>query len=131
MPFNVATRVQAVTLRIIADKGYHEIEEQTGINKNTLRRIINRAIERGLDPKERPTRWKDDWFEDAPRSGRPSKKEAILSGLEQSVTLDRYAREKSCQELATDLTKAGLPCSPMTIWRTLRAAGFRKTKPTR
>ena len=127
---DVAIRVQATTLRILA-KGYHEIEEQTGINERTLRRIINRAKERGLDPTIRPARWKNEWFIDAPRCGRPSKKEGVLSELTRQVTLDRYAREKSCQELASDLTKAGLPCSPMTVWRTLRNAGFRKTKPTR
>lgn len=89
MKLDVANRVQAVTLRLLADKGYFETEEKTGIPKRTLQRIISRAKERGLDPDAPlPARWKDERFIDAPWHGRPSKREAVLGQLTQRVTLD-------------------------------------------
>ncbi|KAJ5160333.1 uncharacterized protein N7482_007337 [Penicillium canariense] len=54
---------------------------------------------------------------------------AIERGFE--VRLDRYGREKSCADLAGELSKEGIIISAATIWRILKNAGLRKTKPTR
>ncbi|KAJ5167362.1 uncharacterized protein N7482_006143 [Penicillium canariense] len=45
--------------------------------------------------------------------------------------LNRYGREKSCADLAGELSKEGIIISATTIWRILKNAGLRKTKPTR
>jgi hypothetical protein len=47
------------------------------------------------------------------------------------VRLDRYGREKSCADLAGELSEIGINISATTIWRILKNAGLRKTKPTR
>ena len=47
------------------------------------------------------------------------------------VRTDRYGREKSCADLAGDLSKLGVNISAETVRRILKKRGFRKTKPTR
>jgi hypothetical protein len=69
---------------------------------------------------------------DAPRSGRPTKqteenRQLVIS----KVTLDRYGRERTCADIAADLSKIGIEISGSTIRRILKNAGFKKTKPTR
>lgn len=50
----------------------------------------------------------------------------ILSRLR----FDCYSREKSCADLAGELSgETGLNISATTIWRILKRAGLRKTKP--
>jgi len=74
----------------------------------------------------------DEYLVDEPRSGRPPKqteenKQLIFS----KVTLDRYGREKSCADFASDLSSLGIEISASTVRNILKNAGFRKTKPTR
>ncbi|PZD22092.1 HTH-Tnp-Tc3-2 domain containing protein, partial [Pyrenophora tritici-repentis] len=38
---------------------------------------------------------------------------------------------KSCADIAGDLSLYGYDVSPTTVWRVLKAAGYKKTKPTR
>ena len=108
------------------------ISAQTGISIRQVHRIYARAIERGFDPNERPFILKDEWLEDSPRSGRPTKqtpetKEKIVA----KVRKDRYGREKTCADIAGELSEEGIDISASTIFRILKKAGFRKTKPTR
>jgi transposase len=51
--------------------------------------------------------------------------------LIQKVRRDRFGREKSCADLARDLSQEGINISATTVWRVLKKAGFKKTKPTR
>ena len=44
----------------------------------------------------------------------------------QKAETDRYGQEKSCRQIAYELN-----IDSMTVWRTLKAAGYNKTKPTR
>jgi transposase len=109
-----------------------EIFGQTGISISTINRIYGRAIERGFDPNIRPLVIKDEWLEDAPRSGRPRKQTTEnIEKVVEKVRKDRYGREKSCADLAGELSTEGLDISAITIWRILKKAGFNKTKPTR
>ena len=60
---------------------------------STINRIYAKAIERGFDPNIRPMIIKDEWVEDAPRSGRPRKH--TLENTEKviaKVCKDRYGR---------------------------------------
>jgi transposase len=45
--------------------------------------------------------------------------------------LDHYGREKIYNDIAIEMKKEGLDVSATTVWRILKEAGFRKTKPTR
>ena len=72
------------------------------------------------------------YVEDKPRSGRPTKQNpSTVSIILSKVRLDRYGREKTCADLAGDLSELGINISGTTIYRVLRNAGFRKTKLTR
>ncbi|KAI1683962.1 HTH-Tnp-Tc3-2 domain containing protein [Pyrenophora tritici-repentis] len=72
-----------------------------------------------------------EYLEDAPRTGRPRKQEAIQEAALEKVRRDRYRREKSCADIAGDLSLHGYDVSSITVWRVLKAAGYNKTKPTR
>ena len=130
---DIATRALVVTLKApCSGKTSTEVAGLAGISSRQVDRIYARAIERGFDPNLRPIVIKDAYLKDAPRSGRPSKQtaenqEAILK----KIKLDRYGREKTCGMLTRELTEAGIPISGPTVWRILKKAGFRKTKPTR
>jgi transposase len=130
---DIATRALVVTLKSpIGGLTTAEISEETGISPRQVNRIYARAIERGFDPNHRPFTLKDEWLEDAPRSGRPSKQTPETSQVIISkVQKDRYGREKTCADLAGELSQIGIDISSITIWRILRSAGFHKTKPTR
>jgi len=120
---HLATRIQAVTLRCVAKFSYQKVTQLTGMNDRTLQRVIKRAMERGFDP-ESSHNWRDEWFEDAIRPGRPSKQTISASNeVNRMIRLDRYARGKSSDQIAADLAKIGIKASPTTIWRMLRNSG--------
>ncbi|KAH7471808.1 hypothetical protein FOMA001_g12984 [Fusarium oxysporum f. sp. matthiolae] len=134
MPTDIATRALVVTLKAPAGaaKTTAEIEEITGIPYRTINAIYARAIRQGFEPNERPLRLQDAWLQNAPRSGRPTKqtketKELIFA----KVSIDRYGREKSAADLAGELSLVGIDISKATVTSILKAAGYRKTKPTR
>ena len=86
-----------------------------------------------MDPEKRPFTVQPDWVDDAPRSGRPTKKtkdlEALLIAM---VSKDRAGREKTTSRLAmeiSDLSTYG-SISPVTVWRMLKGLNFSKVKPT-
>lgn len=126
----LAIRIQAVTLRCIANFTNAQVTQATGLSERAVQKLIARAQERGFDP-ACTTNWLDEWFEDAPRSGRPSKQtEEVKNEVNKLIRFDRYAREKSCEEITADLKSLGFQVAPMTVWRMLKATGNRKTKPT-
>lgn len=105
----------------------------TGLNKRTVDKIYARACERGFDPNAVPLVIKDEYLIDASRSGRPSKQtDTIVKAIIQKVRHDRYGREKTCTDLAGELsTELNIDISASTIYRCLKKHGFKKTKPTR
>ncbi|KAM5345573.1 hypothetical protein ACJ41O_005222 [Fusarium nematophilum] len=130
---DIATRALVVSLKApCSGKTTAEVVAITGLSKRTVNDIYARAIARGFDPNQIPLIIRNSYLEDAHRSGRPKKqteeaKEAILT----KVRRDRYGREKSCADIAGELSLEGLNLSATTVRRVLKAAGFRKTKPTR
>ncbi|KAF1981362.1 hypothetical protein K402DRAFT_386648, partial [Aulographum hederae CBS 113979] len=124
--YDIATRAQALTLKLFGFSNA-QIESTTGIQPRTLNNIYRKAISRGLNPQE-STKILDYHIEDGSRSGRPTKQgEEVTSNVLSKVRGDRYAREKTCAYIAAEI--GGV--SEVTVWRILRQAGFRKTKPTR
>ncbi|KAK0714517.1 hypothetical protein B0H67DRAFT_578355 [Lasiosphaeris hirsuta] len=72
---DIATRALIVTLKSpVGGKTSAQISEETGLSIRQINRIYARAIKRGFEPNHRPFILKDEWLEDASRSGRPSKK---------------------------------------------------------
>lgn len=130
---DIATRALIVTLRSpFGGKTSAQISEETGISVRQINRVYARAIERGFEPNHRPFVLRDEWLEDAPRSGRPSKQTPeITEKITSQVRNDRYGREKTAADLAGALSLEGIDISSTTVLRILKAAGFRKTKPTR
>ncbi|KAJ5646675.1 hypothetical protein N7490_003047 [Penicillium lividum] len=131
MPSDLAIRAQVVTLKAHTSMNTQEIASRTGLTPQSVNRIYARAIDRGFDPNTFPALVELRFVEDAPRTGRPRKQEIAKDTILSKVRLDRYGREKTCADLAGELSEIGLEISATTIWRTLRRAGFRKTKPTR
>ncbi|AEO66501.1 uncharacterized protein THITE_2114632 [Thermothielavioides terrestris NRRL 8126] len=72
--YDIATRAQALTLKLILQLSNAEIEELTGLSSRTVNSIATKALERGFDPNARPVLILDKHVCDAPRTGRPSKR---------------------------------------------------------
>jgi transposase len=120
---DIAVRAQVVALKAYGVKAA-EIEERTGIKPRTQRDIYARAIKCGFDPSQ-PVLTK--YVVDEAKSGRPpkitpEKRQEVLD----AVGKDRYGREKTCDVIADEVGLSG-----MSVWRVLRRAGLKKTKPTR
>lgn len=131
MPTNIAQRASVLTL-LWQGKSTAEISGMLGIPKSTIRDIHARAIQRGFEASSYPLIINDEYIVDAPRSGRPKKQipetqDKILA----KVRFDRYGREKICADIAGELSLEHIDISATTVWRILRSAGLRKTKPTR
>ena len=130
---DIATRALIVTLKSpLVGMKTADVVEKVGCSARQVQRIYARAISRGFDPNETPFVLKDEWLQDAPRSGRPTKQtpettKAIIAKVQQN----RYGRERSCADLAGELSQMGVDISSTTIWRILKRNGYRKTKPTR
>jgi hypothetical protein len=98
----LSTRALIVCLKSpFVGKSTSEIAKETGLSARTINSIYARAIERGFEPNE-PLRIDDRFLVDALRSGRPRKE--VSENLIQKVRRDRYSREKSCADLAGDLS---------------------------
>jgi len=131
---DIATRALIVTLKAgVQDKPMttKDLICLTGLPKSTINNIYARAIEQGFDPAKRPIKLLDKYLEDASRSGRPSKnteenRQLILN----KVHLDHYRQEKTCAQLAGNLSQLGIKISRQTISKILKRMGFKKTKPT-
>ena len=128
--FDLATRVLIIAYKA-GGKPNHEITGLIGAEKRTINLIYARAIKRGFDPAVRPLKLETKRVEDAPGSGRPSQQQQAFEKVVNLVRRDRYGREKTCANIAGDLSQDGLDISASTVWRVLRKAGYKKTKLTR
>jgi transposase len=127
---DIATRAMIVSLKA-SNKTTAEVVALTGVCKNTVNKIFSRAVARGFEPSVRPIVLTDALLADKPRSGRPSKQAIAQQHVIDLVRRDRYGREKTCADIAGDLSHFGIEISAATVLRILHKAGFRKTKPTR
>ncbi|KAK0724053.1 hypothetical protein B0H67DRAFT_99132 [Lasiosphaeris hirsuta] len=101
---DIATRALIVTLKSpLVGMKTAEVVEKTGCSARQVQRIYARAIERGFDPNETPFVLKNEWLEDAPRSGRPSKQtpettELIIAKPDRSGYLGNHHLADSKEE---------------------------------
>ncbi|RMZ66025.1 Transposable element Tcb2 transposase [Pyrenophora seminiperda CCB06] len=96
-PHTVATRAAIVAFKVDG-KTNNEITALTGVDTRTIQRIVARAIARGFDPDARPMVLLNHYFEDAPRSGRPSKRAEVAKRIEELVNSSRDERETETPE---------------------------------
>jgi hypothetical protein len=104
-----------------------QIEAITGIKPRSVNHLVDKALERGFDPQTSPVIL-DSYVSDALKPGRPSKQDEHKDVVLEKVRANRYGREMTCAYISADFRGV---ISPMTVWRILRAAGMKKTKPTR
>ena len=111
------TRALIITLKSpVGGKTSAQIHEETGIFIRQINRIYARAIERGFEPNFRPFTLKDEWLEDAPRSGRPSKQTPEnIENITNKVRTNRYGREKTAADLAGELSLEGIEILATTV----------------
>ena len=132
---SLPTRAVIVALRapVGGDLPNVAVARITGVPERTASSIYSRAISRGFNPSQLPLTLELSHIVDAPRAGRPSKRtERAIEAITGALQTDRYGREKTCQLIATELLQnCGIQLSEVTVWRVLRSAGYRKTKPTR
>jgi Transposase len=128
--YDIATKALVVTLKA-SQKATIEISGLTGLIPRTIDRIYATAVDRGFDPAVRPLVIRDEFVADKKRTGRPSKRTSVEELIISMVRRDRYGREKSCADIAGEISEKGVQVSATTVWRMLRKNGFRKTKPTR
>lgn len=103
------------------------IESIARIQPRTVNTIYCKAITRCLNPDENKMIL-NYHIEDGKRTGRPNMQtEEIVEDVLSKVRRDRFAREKTCAQIASDV--GGV--SYITVWRILRAYRYRKAKPTR
>ena len=128
--FGVAARAQVLTLKEYAGLKPEQITAITGVKRSEIFNIIKRAKERGYD-KEHPLQ--DAFFRDAARPGRPPVvKDEVAEEVKTIISRDRNTRTLTLVEIARRLRQNNVASiSPQLVWRTLRATGYRKVKPTR
>lgn len=128
---DIATRALVVSLKApCCGKTTAEVIAITGLAKATINHIYARAISRGFNPNQRPIVIRDSYLEDAPRSGRPTKrteeaKEAVLAKLRH----DQHGRGKTYADIASELSSEGIQLSTTSVSRVFKAARYRKKKP--
>ncbi|OBT70526.1 hypothetical protein VF21_10464, partial [Pseudogymnoascus sp. 05NY08] len=113
---DISTRALIVTLKSpVGGKTTAEVAEKTGLSSRQVNKIYARAIERGFDPNHTPLTLRDEWLQDAPRSGRPLKRTTIAQDeVVAKVRNDRYGREKACADIAGELSLQGVDISSTT-----------------
>ena len=70
--YDIASRAQALTLKLLNFTN-EDIERMTGMNRRTVSRYVDKAVERGLDLNARPLLILDRHVENGVRTGRPKK----------------------------------------------------------
>jgi hypothetical protein len=112
----------------------HKVSEAIGnvLSKSQVNRIYSVALERGFNPSASNFAIKDEYIENSPRTGRPSKQtDDVIRSVTTQIETDRFGREKNCADIAGELEALGVDISRSTVWRILRTHGYKKTKPTR
>lgn len=113
---DLSTRALIVTLKSpFGGKSTSQISAITGISPRTIDAIYGRACQRGFEPNGPTIKLLPEYLEDAPRAGRPRKQEDIQEATIQKVRFDRYGREKSCADIAGDLSLQGHDVSSTTV----------------
>jgi len=114
---DIATRAIIVTLKSpLVGMKTSDVVKKLGCSARQVQRIYGRAIERGFDPNETPFVLKDKWLQDAPRSGRPTKQTPeTTQAIVAKVQHDRYGQERTCADLAGELSQIGINISATTI----------------
>ncbi|OHW89545.1 hypothetical protein CSPAE12_11872, partial [Colletotrichum incanum] len=128
------TRAVILALRSrLGGKTADEVAQGLGIPKRTVNNILLRAKKHGFDPTAATFTLRPEYINDAPQPGRPKKAtETVADIVVSKVCRDRYGREKTCADIAGEIqSEQGIDISASTVYRILRHAGFRKTKPTR
>ncbi|KAH9872761.1 hypothetical protein J1614_005155 [Plenodomus biglobosus] len=131
---DVPTRALIIALKSPpVGKSSARISELTGVDPRTIDRVYSRAIAAGFEPNVLPLKLLPKHVEDAPRSGRPVKEQTkdTKDQMMQQVRRHTHARDKTCADVAGGLSFGGIEILATTIWRVLREAGSKKTKPTR
>jgi hypothetical protein len=123
--YDNATRAQALTLKLVGLSNA-KITSIISIKTQTLNKLYQKAISRGLDPCE-DAKLLNIYVQDATYSGWLKKqtdiiKEEVLS----KVRTDRCGREKTCTQIVAEVRDV----SDTTVWRILRASRLKKTKLT-
>ncbi|EDU42785.1 predicted protein [Pyrenophora tritici-repentis Pt-1C-BFP] len=113
---DISTRAAILTLKSrFVGRSTSQISEILGISPRTIDSIYSRACQRGFEPNGPTLKILPEYLEDAPRSGRPRKQEAIHEATVEKVRRDRYGREKSCADIAGDLSLCGPDVSSTTV----------------
>lgn len=121
---DIATRALAVTLKApCSGKSSAEVAAITGLPIRTINSIYTRAIERGFEPNSVPLVIRDEWLQDASRSGRPAKQGADNEDVLTKVHPDRYGRERTCADIVGDLSLHRHNISAMALDLFFRALG--------
>lgn len=121
---SIALRAQALAL-LEAGLPIEFIRYKTELSDSTIYRIRRVAKERGYDPTNSPV-FKDEYFEDAKRSGRPK----ILDEETEQAMLGYVETDRAGREINTYALGNAFGVSKDTAWRTLRRYDYRKRKPT-
>ncbi|KAK4127523.1 hypothetical protein N657DRAFT_533308, partial [Parathielavia appendiculata] len=100
---DIATRAQALTLKLIVQLDNKDIEAITGLKARTINSIADRALERGFDPKGCPPVILDEHVRDAPKTGRPSKQSEDKDTVLKKVRKSRFGREMTCAYISAQL----------------------------
>ena len=106
--YDMATRAQLLTLKLIVQLDNHQIEAITGIKARTVHGIVDRALKRGLDPQASPLIILDEHVCDAPKSGRRKKQDHTDAALDK-VCSRRYGREMTCAYVSAELGNTTSP----------------------
>ncbi|OBT44174.1 hypothetical protein VE00_04785 [Pseudogymnoascus sp. WSF 3629] len=125
---DISTRALIVALKSpTRGKTSAEVAEKTGLSTRQINRIYARAIERGFDPNHMPLTLRDEWLQDAPRSGRLVKQTVeTTQDVVAKVRTDRYGREKACADIAGELSLQGVDISSTTFGGSLKLLDFGK-----
>ena len=120
--YDMATRAQVLTLKLIVQLDNHQIEAITGIKARTVHGIVDRALKRGFDPQASPLIILDEHVCDAPKSGRPKKQDHTDAALDK-VCSSRYGHEMTCAYYVS--AELGNTISRMTVRCVFRPTGMK------
>ncbi|KAJ5212450.1 uncharacterized protein N7498_004096 [Penicillium cinerascens] len=102
--YDIAMRTLVITMKALSIVPL-TISAMTDMPTRTINTIWDRAIERGFDPLWRPLVITDAYIAGTSRSGRPKKQTPKLEAtVLAKVRRDRYGREKTCADIAGELS---------------------------
>ncbi|KGO78312.1 hypothetical protein PITC_059250 [Penicillium italicum] len=130
MGHDIAKRAVVVTCKATG-LSTATVSELSGLPKRTVNRIYEKALANGFDPDSRPWNLSEAMLADAPRSGRPTKQTLdVQTQVLSKVQTDDKGREKTCADIAGEMSLEGHDISSSTVWRILKKAESQKKTPT-